>query len=72
MAEIINQIPGFENGSVQCVCASDKVDALFLNVILRKAQGIIEGLPTLATVGKRWLEQLAKSTNTSIVVVEVL
>ena len=132
MAEIINQIPGFESGSVQCVCASDKVGALFLcarmisdllnkwntnvavfsltsrssalqglvknesavarlytvnqknpdlNVILRKAQGmvnrkfvrviLIEGLPALDTVGKRWLEQVAKSTNTSIVVVEV-
>ena len=132
MAEIINQIPGFEKGSVQRICATDEVSALFLvaqvvsdllskwntniaffsltgrcdalqslvkkessiakiypvnqknpnlQVILRKAQGMvnrkfvrvifIEGLPDLDAVGKRWLEQLAQSTNTSIVVVEV-
>ena len=132
MAEIINQIPGFENGSVQRVSATDEVGALFLaaqmasdvlnkwntniaffslssrskglkalvdnkstvarlytvnqknhdlNVILRKAKGmvnrkfvraiVIEGLPELDAIGKRRLEQLAKSTNASIVVVEV-
>ncbi len=50
-------------------------------LIARKAQGmanrksvhkvIIEGLPEPDAAGKRWLEQLAKSTHTSIVVVEV-
>lgn len=30
MAEIINHIPGFENGSVQYVSAADEVSALFL------------------------------------------
>jgi len=30
MAEIINHIPGFENGSVQYVSAADEVGALFL------------------------------------------
>lgn len=30
MAEIINQIPGFEKGSVQRICATDEVSALFL------------------------------------------
>ena len=132
MAEIINHIPGFENGSVQYVSATDEVGALFLaaqmvsdilnkwntnvaffsltgrcdalqrlvknessiakiypvnqknptlQIVLRKAQGMvnrkfvrvifIEGLPEQDAVGKRWLEQLAKSTNTSIVAVEV-
>ncbi len=132
MAEIINQIPGFDNGVVQYLSATDEVSALFLcaqmvsdilnkwntniaffsltgrcdalqslvknessiakiypvnqknpnlQVILRKAQGMvnrkfvrvifIEGLPDLDAVGQRWLEQLAQSTNTSIVVVEV-
>ena len=132
MAEIINQIPGYENGSVQYVSATDEVGALFLSaqmvsdilnkwntnvaffsltgrcvalqslvknespiakiyavnqknpnlqVILRKVRGmvnrkfvraiVIEGLPEQDAGGKRWLEQLAKSTNTSIVVVEV-
>ena len=132
MAEIINQIPGFENGIVHHVSAADEVDALFLSaqiisdllnkwntsvaffslddhseglkrlvennstvarlctvnqknhslqVILRKAKGmvnrkfvraiIIEGLTELDAVGKRWLEQQAQSTHTSIVVVDV-
>ena len=132
MAEIINQIPGYENDFVQYVGAADKVGALFLSarmvsdilnkwntnvvffsltgrcdalqglvknespiakiyavnqknpnlqVILRKAKGMvnrkfvrvifIEGLPEQDAIGKRWLEQLAKSTHTSIVVVEV-
>ncbi len=132
MAEIIDQIPGYEKGAVQYVNTTDEVSALFLSaqmvsdilskwntnvaffsltsrceailgliknespvariypvnqknpnrmVILRKAQGMvnrkfirvifIEGLPNQDAVGKRWLEQLAKSTNTSIVVVEV-
>ena len=31
MAEIINQIPGFENGRVHRVCAEDTEDALFLS-----------------------------------------
>ena len=31
MAEIINQIPGFENGRVYCVCAEDAEGALFLS-----------------------------------------
>jgi len=31
MAEIINQIPGFENGIVHYVSAADEVDALFLS-----------------------------------------
>jgi hypothetical protein len=31
MAEIINQIPGFENGRVHCVCAEDAEGALFLS-----------------------------------------
>ncbi len=30
MAEIINHIPGFENGSVQYVSAADEVGALFI------------------------------------------
>jgi hypothetical protein len=132
MAEIINQIPGFEKGVVQYVSATDEVSALFLaaqmvsdllnkwntnvavfsltgrcdalqgliknessvakiysvnqknpnlQVVLRKAQGmvnrkfvraiVLEGLPEPDAVGQRWLEQLAQSTNTSIVVVEV-
>jgi hypothetical protein len=132
MAEIINHIPGYENGTVWYLEGMDEVNALLLiaqmsqevlndyntnvavfsltsrgsaiqelvnnhsdvaklytvnqknpnlQVILRKAQGMvnrkfvrvifIEGLPDQDAVGKRWLEQLAKSTNTSIVVVEV-
>lgn len=132
MAEIIHQIPGFENGFVQYVSATNEVDALFLgaqmvsyilnkwntnvaffsltcrrnalqglvkndssiakiypvnqknpnfHVILRKARGMvnrkfvrvifIEGLPEQNPVGKRWLEQLAQSTHTSIVALEV-
>ena len=31
MAEIINQIPGFENGRVHCVCAEDAEGTLFLS-----------------------------------------
>ena len=31
MTEIINQIPGFENGRVHCVCAADAEGALFLS-----------------------------------------
>ena len=52
-----------------------------LQVILRKIKGMInrkfvrvifiEGLPEQDAVGKRWLEQLAKSTNTSFVVIEI-
>lgn len=132
MAEIINHIPGYENGTVRYLNGIDEVNALFLiaqmasgilndyntnvavfsltsrssalqelvnntsavarlftvnqrnpnlQVILRKARGMvnrkfvrvifIEGLPEQDSVGKRCLEQLAKSTNTSIVVVEV-
>lgn len=132
MAEIINQIPGFEKGSVHYVSATDEVDALFLSaqmvsdllnkwnsnvaffsctcrceglnnlvnnesgvarlhtvsqrnksllVLLRKAGGIahrravhqfiIEGLPSLDAVCKRWLEQFAKSNNASVTVIEV-
>ena len=132
MAEIINQIPGFENGSVQCVSATDREGAFFLaaqmvsdllnkwntnvaffsltgrcealqglvrnespvakifavnqknpdlHVILRKARGmvnrkfvraiVIEGLPEQDAIGKRCLEQMARSTHTSIILVEV-
>ena len=132
MAEIINHIPGYENGTVWYLEGMDEVNALLLiaqmsqevlndyntnvavfsltsrssalqelvnnksavarlftvnqknpnlQVILRKVRGMvnrkfvrvifIEGLPDQDAVGKRWLEQLAKSTNTSIVVVEV-
>ena len=52
-----------------------------LQVILRKIKGMInrkfvrvifiEGLPEQDAVGKRWLEQLAKSTNTAFVVIEI-
>ena len=31
MAETINQIPGFENGRVHCVCAEDVESAFFLS-----------------------------------------
>lgn len=132
MAEIINHIPGYVNGTVWYLEGMDEVNALLLiaqmsqgvlndyntnvavfsltsrgsalqelvnnqsavakfytvnqknpnlQVILRKARGMvnrkfvrvifIEGLPDQDAVGKRWLEQLAKSTNTSIVVLEV-
>ncbi len=30
MADYLEQIPGFENGTVQCVCAADKESALYL------------------------------------------
>ena len=50
-----------------------------LQVIIRKAKGmvnrksvraiVIEGLSELDATGKRWLEQLAKSTQTSIIVI---
>ena len=129
MAEIINQIPGFENGTVRYLEGVEEENALLLiarmatevlneyntnvavfsltgrsaaihdlvknesavarfytvdqrnpdlQVILRKAQGMvnrkfvrvifIEGLPAQDATGKRWLAQLAQSTNTSIVV----
>ena len=52
-----------------------------LQVILRKIKGMvnrnfvrvifIEGLPEQDAVGKRWLEQLANSTNTAFVVIEI-
>ncbi len=128
MAEIINQIPGLENGTVRYLEGVDEKNALLLiarmatevlneyntnvavfsltgrsaalqevvrnksavarfysvdqknsnlQVILRKAQGMvnrkfvrvifIEGLPAQDAIGKRWLAQLAQSTNTSIV-----
>ena len=128
MADIINQIPGFENGTVRYLEGVEKENALLLiarmatevlneyntnvavfsltgrgaalqevvrnksavakfyavdqknpdlQVILRKAQGMvnrkfvrvifIEGLPAQDATGKRWLAQLAQSTNTSIV-----
>lgn len=128
MAEIINQIPGFENGTVRYLEGVEKENALLLiarmatevlneyntnvavfsltgrgaaledlvkngsavakfyavdqknldlQVILRKARGMvnrkfvrvifIEGLSAQDATGKRWLAQLAQSTNTSIV-----
>ena len=52
-----------------------------LQVLLRKAGGIahrrsvhhfiIEGLPPQDAIGKRWLEQFAKTTNASVTVIEV-
>ena len=132
MAEIINQIPGFENGILQYVSTTDEVSALFLaaqmasdlldkwntniaffsltgrcealqelvkadtgiarlypvnqknpslQVILRKAQGmvnrkfvrtiVIEGLPDPDAVGKRWLEQFAKSNKVSVIIIKI-
>lgn len=129
MAEIINQIPGLENGTVRYLEGVEEENALLLiarmatevlneyntnvavfsltgrgaafqevvrnksavakfytvdqknpdlQVILRKAQGMvnrkfvrvifIEGLPAQDATGKRWLAQLAQSTNTSIIV----
>lgn len=129
MAEIINQIPGYENGTVRYLEGVEEENALLLiarmatevlneyntnvavfsltgrsaalqelvknesavarfysvdqkncdlQVILRKAQGMvnrkfvrvifIEGLSGLKAAGRRWLAQLAQSTNTSIVV----
>lgn len=129
MAEIINQIPGFENGTVRYLEGVEDESALLLiarmatdvlnnyntnvavfsltgrgaelqelvkngsavarfytvdqknrdlQVILRKVQGMvnrkfvrvifIEGLPDLDAAGRRWLAQLAQSTNTSIIV----
>ena len=131
MAEIINQIPGYENGTVRYLEGVEEENALLLiarmaaevlneyntnvaafsltgrsaalqdlvknesavarfytadqknrdlQVILRKVQGMvnrkfvrvifIEGLPAQDATGKRWLAQLAQSTNTSIVVFE--
>ena len=129
MAEIINQIPGFENGTVRYLEGVEEENALLLiarmatevlneyntnvaafsltgcsaaledlvknesavakfytvdqknsdlQVILRKAQGMvnrkfvrvifIEGFSGLKAAGRRWLAQLAQSTNTSIIV----